>query len=76
MTISIIIAQLMQGCFPAHDEGSQDRWGMELAPGEKVMNLNTAVHLTELFFAQDYGYWYGNGCLLPEMASIFMAVDK
>ncbi len=24
---------------------------------------------------QDYGYWYQNGCLLPEMASIFMPVD-
>jgi len=24
---------------------------------------------------QDYGYWYNNGCLLPEMASVFIAVD-
>jgi len=24
---------------------------------------------------QDYGYWYNNGCLFPEMASIFIALD-
>ena len=25
---------------------------------------------------QDYGYWYGNGCLFPDMASCMIAVDK
>lgn len=25
---------------------------------------------------QDYGYWYNNGCLLPDMASCMIAVDK
>ncbi len=25
---------------------------------------------------QDYGYWYNNGCMLPEMGSIFMPIDK
>eukprot|EP00244_Chara_vulgaris_P011352 TRINITY_DN558_c0_g1_i1.p1 TRINITY_DN558_c0_g1~~TRINITY_DN558_c0_g1_i1.p1 ORF type:complete len:281 (+),score=42.17 TRINITY_DN558_c0_g1_i1:246-1088(+) len=24
---------------------------------------------------QDYGYWYLNGCLFPEMASVFIAID-
>jgi ectoine hydroxylase len=24
---------------------------------------------------QDYGYWYNNGCLRPDMASVFIAVD-
>ncbi len=24
---------------------------------------------------QDYGYWYFNGCLFPDMASVFIAVD-
>jgi ectoine hydroxylase len=24
---------------------------------------------------QDYGYWYQNGCLFPEMASLFIAID-
>jgi ectoine hydroxylase-related dioxygenase (phytanoyl-CoA dioxygenase family) len=24
---------------------------------------------------QDYGYWYQNGCLWPEMASVFIALD-
>jgi len=25
---------------------------------------------------QDYGYWYNNGCLFPDMGSVFMPVDK
>ena len=24
---------------------------------------------------QDYGYWYENGCLYPDMASVFIAID-
>jgi ectoine hydroxylase-related dioxygenase (phytanoyl-CoA dioxygenase family) len=24
---------------------------------------------------QDYGYWYNNGCLYPDMASVFIAID-
>jgi len=24
---------------------------------------------------QDYGYWYNNGCLFPQMASVFIAID-
>lgn len=24
---------------------------------------------------QDYGYWYNNGCLAPDMASVFIAID-
>ena len=25
---------------------------------------------------QDYGYWYNNGCLLPRMISVMVAIDK
>ena len=25
---------------------------------------------------QDYGYWYGNGNLTPDMGSIFMPIDE
>jgi len=25
---------------------------------------------------QDYGYWYQNGCLFPDMVSVMMAVDR
>jgi ectoine hydroxylase-related dioxygenase (phytanoyl-CoA dioxygenase family) len=25
---------------------------------------------------QDYGYWYNNGCLFPDMASVMIAVDR
>ncbi|CAH1802509.1 unnamed protein product, partial [Owenia fusiformis] len=24
---------------------------------------------------QDYGYWYQNGCLFPDMATVFIAID-
>lgn len=24
---------------------------------------------------QDYGYWYGHGCLAPKLASVFIAID-
>ena len=30
----------------------------------------------EFVWHQDYGYWYNNGCMLPEMGSIFMPVDR
>ncbi|XP_052220871.1 L-proline trans-4-hydroxylase-like [Dreissena polymorpha] len=25
---------------------------------------------------QDYGYWYNNGCLFPNMMTVFIAIDK
>ncbi|BFZ20562.1 hypothetical protein BsWGS_23600 [Bradybaena similaris] len=25
---------------------------------------------------QDYGYWYKNGCLFPDMVSVFLPIDK
>jgi ectoine hydroxylase-related dioxygenase (phytanoyl-CoA dioxygenase family) len=25
---------------------------------------------------QDYGYWYQNGCLFPDMLSVFIAIDR
>ncbi len=25
---------------------------------------------------QDYGYWYNNGCLFPDMGSVIVAIDK
>ncbi|XP_048772375.2 L-proline trans-4-hydroxylase-like isoform X1 [Ostrea edulis] len=25
---------------------------------------------------QDYGYWYNNGCLFPDMMTVFLALDK
>jgi len=25
---------------------------------------------------QDYGYWYSNGCLWPDMASVYIAIDE
>ena len=25
---------------------------------------------------QDYGYWYMNGCLYPDMGTAFIAIDR
>ena len=25
---------------------------------------------------QDYGYWYNNGCLYPDMGSVFIPLDR
>jgi hypothetical protein len=25
---------------------------------------------------QDFGYWYNNGCLAPDMLSIYISLDK
>ena len=25
---------------------------------------------------QDYGYWYQNGCLFPDMGTAFIAIDR
>nr|XP_039254828.1 L-proline trans-4-hydroxylase-like [Styela clava] len=25
---------------------------------------------------QDYGYWYSNGCLFPDMGTVFIAIDR
>ena len=25
---------------------------------------------------QDYGYWYMNGCLFPDMGTAFIAIDR
>src|SRR5688572_5928381 len=40
-----------------------------------------SMHLTNSILGgawewhQDYGYWYGNGCLWPNMLSVIIAID-
>jgi len=29
----------------------------------------------QFIWHQDYGYWYKNGCLFPDMATVFIAID-
>ena len=50
--------------------------------GGEVYHYHHKMMLKEPFVGgawewhQDYGYWYENGCLFPEMASCLIAVDR
>ncbi len=54
---------------------------MEQLLGEEVYHYHSKMMLKEpqvggaWEWHQDYGYWYQNGCLLPDMASGLIAVD-
>lgn len=53
----------------------------ELLGGE-VYHYHTKLMMKEahtggsFVWHQDYGYWYNNGCLFPDMGTIFIAIDK
>ena len=55
---------------------------MELLLGGEVYHWHSKMMLKEPFtggaweWHQDYGYWYNNGCLYPELASCLIAVDR
>ncbi|XP_076091450.1 L-proline trans-4-hydroxylase-like [Mytilus galloprovincialis] len=50
--------------------------------GEEVYHYHGKLVSKEAFtggshlWHQDYGYWYKNGCLLPNMMTVFIALDK
>lgn len=50
--------------------------------GDEVYHYHHKLILKEAFVGgawawhQDYGYWYGNGCLAPDMGSCLIAVDR
>lgn len=54
---------------------------MEQLLGDEVYHYHSKMSIKEPFtggawaWHQDYGYWYLNGCLFPDMASAFIAVD-
>jgi ectoine hydroxylase len=54
---------------------------MEQLLGSEVYHYHSKMSIKEPFtggawaWHQDYGYWYDNGCLFPDMASCFIAVD-
>jgi len=56
--------------------------GMEQLLGDEVYHYHSKMSAKEpkvggaWEWHQDYGYWYNNGCLLPDMASVFIAVDE
>lgn len=55
---------------------------MQQLLGDEVYHYHTKLSAKEprvggaWEWHQDYGYWYNNGCLLPTMASMFLAVDR
>lgn len=54
---------------------------MEQLLGDEVYHYHSKMSAKEPFtggawaWHQDYGYWYQNGCLYPDMASCMIAVD-
>ncbi len=54
---------------------------MEQLLGDEVYHYHSKMSIKEPFtggawnWHQDYGYWYMNGCLFPDLASAFIAVD-
>ena len=54
---------------------------MEQLLGDEVYHYHSKMSIKEPFtggawgWHQDYGYWYQNGCLFPDMASVMIAVD-
>jgi ectoine hydroxylase-related dioxygenase (phytanoyl-CoA dioxygenase family) len=55
---------------------------MEQLLGDEVYHYHHKMILKEArvggawAWHQDYGYWYGNGCLFPDMGSCMIAVDR
>ena len=55
---------------------------MEQVLGDEVYHYHHKMILKEAFtggawaWHQDYGYWYNNGCLSPDLASCLIAVDR
>jgi hypothetical protein len=54
---------------------------MEQLLGDEVYHYHSKMNMKEprvggaWAWHQDYGYWYQNGCLFPDMASVMIAVD-
>ena len=54
---------------------------MERLLGDEVYHYHSKMSIKEPFtggawsWHQDYGYWYQNGCLFPDLASVMIAVD-
>ncbi|XP_077986948.1 L-proline trans-4-hydroxylase-like [Glandiceps talaboti] len=55
---------------------------MEQLLGGEVYHYHTKLIMKEartggqFNWHQDYGYWYNNGCLYPDMGSVMLAIDK
>jgi hypothetical protein len=55
---------------------------MERLLGDEVYHYHHKMNMKEPLVGgawewhQDYGYWYNNGCLYPDMGSCMIAVDK
>lgn len=54
----------------------------ELMGGDEVYHYHSKLMMKDArtggahIWHQDYGYWYNNGCLYPDMASVFLPIDN
>ena len=64
--------------FVAYDEGSKNRGQVCLASGLRVgLKENCEKSsICNILFKNQKRYWYNNGCLYPDMATVFIPVDK
>ncbi|XP_062522569.1 L-proline trans-4-hydroxylase-like isoform X2 [Corticium candelabrum] len=66
---------------PGHDITGMVARSEKLLGGE-VYHYHTKLMMKEAFtggsfvWHQDYGYWYMNGCLYPDMGTAFIAIDR
>ncbi|XP_037092671.1 L-proline trans-4-hydroxylase-like [Pollicipes pollicipes] len=57
------------------------RTAQELMGGDEVYHYHTKLMMKKgrvggaHIWHQDYGYWYRNGCMFPDMSSVFIAID-
>ncbi|KAK4325735.1 hypothetical protein Pmani_003678 [Petrolisthes manimaculis] len=53
----------------------------QMMGGEEIYHYHTKLIMKEahtggtFVWHQDYGYWYNNGCMAPEMISVFIPMD-
>jgi len=53
----------------------------ELLGGQEIYHYHSKLMMKSAevggrhVWHQDYGYWYENGCLTPDMGSVFIALD-
>ena len=74
--------ELTQSPYAAIVKSQRVAGNMQRLLGDEVYHYHHKMMLKEPFVGgawewhQDYGYWYNNGCLFPDMGSCLIAVDR
>ena len=58
-----------------HDEGSS-HWRLLCLASRLWVSYSTCVLVLKIVFIFHSRYWYNNGCLFPDMGTVFIAIDK